>query len=121
MNALNSDSKRSFWPDVRILLPIIILSAIGIITLLSTTILPRGGFGDLEIVYKQVLFVLAGIILFLIISRIDLSYLKHWQIIAIIYFLTLALLIITFFFAPTINNVRRWLVIAVIILRAIFI
>lgn len=111
MNLLNSGPKRSLFSGVKIFLPLIILSAIGIITLLSTTILPRGGFGNLEIVYKQILFVLIGIILFLLLSRIDLSYLKHWQVLAIIYVTTLLLLLITFFFAPTINYVRRWLVI----------
>jgi rod shape determining protein RodA len=111
MNLLNTKSKRSFFPDVKIFFPLIILSTIGVLTLLSTTILPRGGYGDLEIVYKQILFVFIGIILFLILSRIDLSYLKHWQVIAIVYISTLLLLVITFLFAPTINYVRRWLVI----------
>jgi rod shape determining protein RodA len=111
MNSLSSKTKRTSFPNLRVLLPLVILSIIGVITLLSTTILPKGGFGDLEIVYKQILFVIVGIVLFLLLSKIDLSYLKHWQIMTIIYVLTLLLLLITFFFAPTINNVRRWLVI----------
>ncbi len=111
MNLSTFDSKKKDFPNMKILLPLVILSVIGIITLLSTTILSRGGFGDLEIVYKQILFVFVGIILFLLLSRIDLSYLKHWQVVTIIYITTLLLLLITFFFAPTINYVRRWLVI----------
>jgi rod shape determining protein RodA len=46
-----------------------------------------------------------------LVSRADLSYVKHWQSIFIIYLPTLILLIITLLFAPTINFVRRWLVI----------
>jgi rod shape determining protein RodA len=109
MNLSSFGSKKKDFPNVRILFPLIILSVIGIITLLSTTILPRGGFGDLEIVYKQILFGIVGVILFFLLSKIDLTYLKHWQIIVIIYTLTLILLLATLFFAPTINYVRRWL------------
>jgi rod shape determining protein RodA len=83
----------------------------GILTLLSTTILPEGSFGNLEIVYKQILFVLLGFILFFLVSKTDLSYLKHWQSILVIYLPTLTLLVITLLFAPTINYVKRWLVI----------
>ncbi|MEA3470956.1 MAG: FtsW/RodA/SpoVE family cell cycle protein, partial [Thermodesulfobacteriota bacterium] len=112
MNSLSSKTKKTFFPNLRVVLPLVILSIIGVITLLSTTILPKGGFGDLEIVYKQILFVIVGIVLFLLLSKINLTYLKHWQVMTIIYVLTLSLLLITFFFAPTINYVRRWLVIA---------
>ena len=111
MNSLSSSSKRSASLGVSTILPLLILSTIGIITLLSTTILPKGGFGNLEIVYKQILFVIFGFILFFLVSRVDLSYLKHWQTILLIYVPTLILLIITLLFAPTINFVKRWLVI----------
>jgi rod shape determining protein RodA len=111
MNSLGSTTKRSSSFGVSIILPLLILSAIGILTLLSTTILPKGGFGNLEIVYKQILFVIFGFVLFFLVSRADLSYVKHWQSIFIIYLPTLILLIITLLFAPTINFVRRWLVI----------
>ena len=96
---------------VSIILPLLIISVLGILTLLSTTILPQGGFGDLDIVYKQILFVIFGFILFFLVSRIDLSYIQHWQSILIIYLPTLILLIVTLLFAPTINFVKRWLVI----------
>ena len=97
--------------DWKILLPLLLISTIGITSLLSTTVLPGGGFGDLDIVYKQVLFILIGIIFYVIITFFDISYLKHWQVILSIYLFVLILLLITLFFAPTINNVKRWLVI----------
>jgi rod shape determining protein RodA len=112
MNLSTSNPKRVYLSDLKVLIPTLLISIIGIITLLSTTILPQGGFGDLQIVYKQILFVIVGIILFFIITKIDLSYLKHWQIITGIYILTVLLLLITLLFAPTINNVKRWLVIS---------
>ncbi len=111
MNSLSLNTKRGSSFGISIILPLLILCAIGILTLLSTTILPEGGFGDLEIVYKQILFVLSGFILFFLVSKVDLSYLKHWQSLLIIYLPTLVLLIVTLLFAPTISNVRRWLVI----------
>jgi rod shape determining protein RodA len=111
MNSLSSTAKRSSSLGVSIILPLLILSTMGILTLLSTTILPKGGFGNLEIVYKQILFVILGFILFFLVSRVDLSYIKHWQSIFIIYIPTLILLVVTLLFAPTINFVKRWLVI----------
>lgn len=95
----------------KIFIPLFIISLLGMMTLLSTTILPEGGFGNLDIVYKQALFVLVGFIFYLIITYLDLSYLKHWQIILSIYILTLLLLLITLLWGPTINNVKRWLII----------
>jgi rod shape determining protein RodA len=103
--------KRRLRFDFKILIPLLIISTIGIITLLSTIILPEGGFGDLEIVYKQVLFIIVGIIFYIILTFLDLSYLKHWQVILSIYIFTLLLLLITLLFGPTISNVRRWLVV----------
>ena len=111
MNSLSSTAKRSSSLGLSIILPLLILSTMGILTLLSTTILPKGGFGNLEIVYKQILFVILGFILFFLVSRVDLSYIKHWQSIFIIYIPTLILLVVTLLFAPTINFVKRWLVI----------
>ena len=95
----------------KIFIPLFIISLLGMMTLLSTTILPEGGFGNLDIVYKQALFVLVGFIFYLIITYLDLSYLKHWQIILSIYIFTLLLLLITLLWGPTINNVKRWLII----------
>jgi rod shape determining protein RodA len=111
MNSLSSTTKRSSSFGVSIILPLLILSTIGILTLLSTTILPDGGFGSLEIVYKQILFVILGFLLFFLVSKVDLSYIEHWQSLLLIYIPTLILLIVTLFFAPTINFVKRWLVI----------
>ncbi len=111
MSFLSSTNKRSIKVNTTILFILFLLSGIGILSLLSTTILPSGTFGDLDIVYKQLLFIILGLVTYIIFSYIDLSYLKHWQILLAIYLLTLLLLIFTLLFAPTINFVKRWLVI----------
>jgi rod shape determining protein RodA len=111
MNFQDLSPKRRLRFDWKILVPLLIISGIGIVTILSTTILPEGGFGSLEIVYKQVLFIIVGIIFYIAITFLDISYLKHWQAILSIYIFTLLLLLITLLFGPTINNVKRWLVV----------
>lgn len=109
---INISKKRTFFgSNLAIVLPLILLSALGIITLLSTRILPDGSLGELSIVWKQVIALGIGWLGFLFFSKVDLTYLKYWQVLALIYGVTVALLVITLFFAPVINGVRRWLVI----------
>jgi rod shape determining protein RodA len=81
-------------------------------TLLSTTVLPTGGFGDLSIVWKQCIMVGIGILLYFAISYVDLSYLKYWQVLLILFLLTAGLLLYTLLAAPVINGTRRWITIA---------
>lgn len=97
--------------DWKTLVPTLVLSILGIITLLSTCILPEGGYGDLSIVWKQLLFIGLGLVLYFIISLLDLSYLKYWQILALIYVISIGLLILTLVFGTTVNGAKRWLII----------
>lgn len=108
---LNSSSKGRKWFSSSLLIPLLLIIVIGIVTLYSTLILPTGGLGDTSILTKQIAFIVVGVILFIIISYLDLSYLKFWQVQLIIYLITLALLIAVLLFAPTIKGVKRWLVI----------
>lgn len=109
MNILGSKRKAWFGFDWKIVVPAILLCVIGLVTLLSTTILPEGGYGDLGIVWKQLASIGIGVVLFLIISYLDLSYLKYWQVLLVIFGFTVALLILTLLIGPTINGVKRWL------------
>jgi rod shape determining protein RodA len=104
--------------NLKIFLPMIILSIIGIFTLLSTIIQPSGGFGELDIVWKQVAFVSVGMVIYVILMFVDLSYLKYWQVQTIFYVITLVLLVLTLLIGPTINNVKRWLVVGGIQIQA---
>jgi len=109
MNSLSHKSKFLFPIEWKVFLPAILLSIIGIITILSTTILPEGGYGDLSIVWKQVISLGIGFLLFFLISFVDLSYLKYWQILLAIWVITVILLSLTLMIGPVINGVRRWL------------
>lgn len=109
MNLLSHKSLGFLPIDWKILLPTILLSILGVITILSTTILPEGGYGDLGIVWKQIISLGLGFVLFFIISFIDLSYLKYWQVILVIWLATVFLLALTLIIGPEINGTRRWL------------
>ena len=111
MNLITSSSKGRKWFSLPLLIPLVLIIVIGLITLYSTLILPTGGLGDTSILIKQIAFIGVGIILFLILSYIDLSYLKTWQVQLVIYGITIALLIAVLIFGPVIKGVQRWLVI----------
>ena len=108
---LEKKSKKKFKLDPFILFPAIILSVIGVITLLSTTLGIDGTFEDISIVNKQVSFILVGFLLYIIVSLVDISLLKHWEIVLPIYIFTILLLLAVFIWGPVINGVQRWLVI----------
>lgn len=97
--------------DLYVVIPAVIISIIGIITLLSTTIESNGQFGDLDIVNKQVAFLAIGFTVFIATSFIDISLLKYRQIIIPLYLFTIVLLVLVYLIGPVINNVQRWLVI----------
>lgn len=105
------NAKKRIKIDWYILIPTVLISLIGIITLLSTAIGNDGKFEELSIVYKQIGFFVSGLIIYLIASRIDTSLFKYMQIIIPIYLLTILLLVSVYIFGPVINNVQRWLVI----------
>jgi len=108
---LESKKIKRIKADPYLLIPSILISFIGIVTLLSTTIDSSGQFGDVSIVRRQVIFLLIGFIIYFLISLFDVSLFKYIQIIIPIYILTLVLLICVYLFGPVINNVQRWLVI----------
>jgi rod shape determining protein RodA len=111
MDKFLSETKDRFNIDLKILIPSILIAIIGVVTLLSTTILPNGTFGDRTIVTRQIIFILVGYFLYFIMTKIDLSYTKYWQVILPIYIGTLILLILVLAIGPVINNVQRWLLI----------
>ena len=108
---LESKKIKRIKADPYLLIPSMLISFIGVVTLLSTTIDSTGQFGDVSIVQKQVIFLLIGFIIYFLISLFDVSLFKYTQIIIPIYILTLILLICVYLFGPVINNVQRWLVI----------
>ncbi|MCD4756258.1 rod shape-determining protein RodA [bacterium] len=111
MQTFLGKKKRNLNIELKILIPSIVISIVGLVALLSTTILPDGTFSDISVVGKQFAFIITGYLLYFVISKTDLSYSKCWQIILSLYLLTLLSLIAVLFFGPTINNVKRWLVV----------
>ncbi|MBP5204521.1 rod shape-determining protein RodA [bacterium] len=103
----NRTSRISFF----VLIPIVLLSIIGLIALYSTTILPEGGVSDLSIVKKQAITILVGFIIYYASSYVSLSIIKYWQFLAMFYIGCIGLLVATLLFGPVINNVQRWLII----------
>jgi len=102
---------RKIFIDWKLFVPSVIISIVGILTLLSTELSITGEIIDRSIIEKQIIFVLVGIAIYFFLSKFDLSYLKYWQIVLPIYLFTIILLLITYFFGPVINNVRRWVII----------
>jgi len=111
MNILKKTSLNGKHISPFLLIPLLLLVIIGLVTLYSTLILPTGGLADTDIFTKQLIFIGVGSLLFLLFSYIDLSYLKHWQVLLIIYTITIILLVLTLLFGPVIKNVKRWLII----------
>jgi len=97
---------------ILIVLPFII-SVIGILTLLSTEISENvflEGFPN--IVLKQILFVLIGIVGYFILSIFDANIYKLKNVVVVMYFFTLVLLVLTLFFGEERNFARRWISVA---------
>ncbi len=111
MNILKKTSFKGKYISPLLLIPLLLLIVTGLVTLYSTLILPTGGLADTDIFTKQLIFIGVGSLLFILLSYIDLSYLKHWQVLLIIYAVTIILLVLTLLFGPVIKGVKRWLVI----------
>lgn len=103
--------KKKLHIDLVLLLPILFLCLIGVVALLSTVITTDGTFGDTSIITKQLIFILFGLGSYFLMSVVNISVLKEWQIVLFIYLLTLILLILVLVIGPVVNNVQRWLVI----------
>lgn len=108
---IETEKKKRFNVDLLILIPLLLISLLGIVSLLSTTITAEGFFGDMDIINKQLAFLLVGFIAYILLSLIDVSLLRIWQFSLAIYLLTIALLVLVLVIGPVVNNVQRWLVI----------
>lgn len=65
-----------------------------------------------ELFYKQLLWIAIGLLFVVLFSFLDFrSFFSHSSVSNVFYILTIGLLLITFFFAPSINGNRAWLLI----------
>ncbi|MBD3328953.1 hypothetical protein GF357_00455 [Candidatus Dojkabacteria bacterium] len=98
--------------DLKRVIPVFLISIIGLVALVSTEISDSGQIVITAIIWKQLSFMVAGFLIYKIVSRLDYTYLKHIQVSLVLYLLVLLGLILTLFFGPVRHNARRWLVLA---------
>ena len=108
---IQTKEKKLFRINPTLFIPTILLCVVGIVALLSTTITTDGSFGDTSIVTKQISFILFGFIIYYLLTFLDVSLLRMWQIGLLIYLFTVILLVLVLLIGPVVNNVQRWLVI----------
>ncbi|HVX92550.1 MAG TPA: rod shape-determining protein RodA [Candidatus Dojkabacteria bacterium] len=95
-----------------ILIPAIIISGISILTLYFSNPTLNGSIDN--VVIKQLLFVVLGLVVYLILSRFDYSYFKYSLFVYVLYAVTIILLLLTliFGFGDVGTGARRWLTFA---------
>lgn len=108
---IETKEKKIFKIDLVLFIPMILLSLVGIVALLSTTITTDGSFGDTSIITKQIAFIIFGLIVYFLLTFFDITLLRMWQIGLPIYLFTIFLLILVLLIGPVVNNVQRWLVV----------
>lgn len=99
--------------SLSLLLPAVIISILGILTLYFTDPAYIIGSDSLSnIVLKQIIFLIIGVFVFWSLSKFDFEYLKFRPLIILLYVATLILLILTLFFGETVKGAQRWITIA---------
>lgn len=89
--------KRAFYLDGLIFIPTILLVSLGLITLLSI---------DAELFYQQILFVVVGIILFFLFSKIDFQLYRYLD---KIFYVSIIILLLLSHLSPTVRGATRWI------------
>lgn len=95
--------------NISLFFSVLILSVIGFFTIISTNLSPEGDISLSGLVFKHLVFLLTGFGLYFVLSFLNLTYLRHWQVLLVIYLATVVLLILTKLFGPPINSAQRWL------------
>ncbi len=95
--------------DWLLFVDIVLIIAIGLTTLYSTVIGEENILGGGGIVNKQLLFVLAGLLIYFFITYFNYNYTAHPQVIIPVYVLILLGLVYLLFFGIEINYSRRWI------------
>ncbi len=95
-----------------IIIPAVILSIIGVITLVSTSVGLGSELSLPTIALKQIGFLVIGVLIYVLMSKFDYTYLKYHPILILVYVGTLTLLILTLIFGEEVKGAQRWLTIA---------
>jgi len=97
--------------DYIITICIFLLSIFSLALIFSTTYTStdlQSGAGTFK---KQIVFFIVGYIIYFALANFDISWLKNLRILAIIYLVTIGLLIYVKFFTPEVASTNRWIII----------
>lgn len=100
--------------DLILLLTTIFLSSLGILMIYSASISPDGV--DLNFVFRQAVFLLIGVILYLVVTNVDYRFLA--QMTPFLYLVTIALLVLTLVVGQEVRGSVRWIDLNVFTIQA---
>ena len=92
---------RKIYLDPYISIGISLLAMVGVFILFSAS------EGDSTIVLKQTIYVILGLLMFLIVSQPDPDIYRRFS--PLILFVTLVFVFVAYFFGPEINGAKRWI------------
>lgn len=98
--------------DSALLIGLLALIGIGVIMVLSASMYQsayESGGNGLSLFIKQIIFIVIGLVIMALLSRIDYRMLKNKQLCFFIFFVTTVLLILVLVFGEEINGAKRWL------------
>lgn len=90
----------------------VIIQIIGVLIIFSVTYNPGNLQEFSEESIKQIIFVIIGLVIYFVLSRLDFSWLNNSSIILTLYGIMVGLLVYVKFFGQTIANTNRWINIA---------
>lgn len=94
--------------NLSIFIPSLVISLMGLLTILSTEIAKESLFTWENIFSKQVIFVVIGLIIFFFTAKFDYTLLKYKPVVYTIYITTIFVLLLTAIFGQEVNGARRW-------------
>lgn len=94
--------------SLSIFITALVISLIGLLTILSTEIVKEGLFTWENIFSKQVIFVIFGFVIYFLTTKFDYTLLKYKPVVYTIYITTIIVLLLTAIFGQEVNGARRW-------------
>ncbi len=89
--------------DIWLMLLMFVLTGIGVLAISSAT----ASYGDEDLVKKQLIFFVVGLVMMLVVMSIDYHVLGDWYL--VIYIFTLLVLVSVFFLGKDVNGATRWI------------
>lgn len=101
--------QRTMRPDLLLVIPYMVLSALGLLMIYSATApgLEAAGVDPTADLKRQAVFVVAGFITFAVVSAVDVKGIKAWT--GPIYWVSMVLLVAVLIVGQTANGAQRWI------------